>query len=258
MGDIYALVSGGGAPGVTTAALALALTWPSPVILAECDPSGGDILAGLLGGQVPARQGLTEHAIEAGRGLQAAHTILARQLIPLDGDRRTMLLPGMTDPRQAAGLGSAWSAIAATLASQPADVVADCGRLDAGDSQPLAVLLAARLVVVVVRPTLRQLWIARPRIDILGRLLGGTDRVVVLLTGPGPHSASEIESALGVTVSARLPADARTAAALSDGATWRRQLVGGRLIGAADKAGQTIRAHGRGDMPREAEAGAEL
>ena len=80
MGEIYALVSAGGAPGVTTAALALALTWPSPVIVAECDPGGGDVLAGLLGGQVPARRGLTEHAIEAGRGPQAAQSILASRL----------------------------------------------------------------------------------------------------------------------------------------------------------------------------------
>ena len=191
MGDIYALVSGGGAPGVTTAALGLALTWPSPVILAECDPSGGDILAGLLGGQVPARQGLTEHAIEAGRGLQAAHSILASQLIPLDVDRRRMLLPGMTDPRQATGLGPAWSAIAATLAGESADVIADCGRLDAGDSQPTPVLLAARTVAVVLRPTLRQVWAARSRVDMLTRMLGGTGRLVLLVTGPGPHSGKE-------------------------------------------------------------------
>ena len=46
--SLYALVSAGGAPGVTTSALALTLSWPSQVILAECDPSGGDILAGLF------------------------------------------------------------------------------------------------------------------------------------------------------------------------------------------------------------------
>ncbi len=258
MGDIYALVSGGGAPGVTTSALGLALTWPSPVILAECDPSGGDILAGLLGGQVPARRGLTEHAIEAGRGLEAAHSILASQLIPLDSDHGRMLLPGMTDPRQAAGLGTAWSAIATTLAGQPSDVIADCGRLDAGDGQPLPVLLAARLVVVVLRPTLRQVWTARSRIDMLERLLGGTGRLALLLTGPGPHSTRDIEAALGVPVSARLPADARTAAALSDGASGRRKLVAGRLVRSADEAGQALRGHSHDVASRPAEAGARL
>lgn len=255
MGDIYALISAGGAPGVTTAALGLAFTWPSSVILAECDPSGGDILAGLLGGQLPARQGLTEHAIEAGRGLEAAHSILVSQLIPLDADRRRMLLPGMTDPRQATGLGSAWSAIAETLAAEAADVIADCGRLDAGDAQPLPVMLAARTVVVVLRPTLRQVWAARSRIDMLTRMLGGTGRVVLLVTGPGPHSAREIESALGVAVAARLPADARTAAALSDGTAARRKLVTGRLVRSAEEAGRALREYGHDVEPHMAGAG---
>ena len=71
MGELYALVSAGGSPGVTTAAITLALTWPSPVIVAECDPSGGDVLAGLLAGHVPAGPGLMEHAIEAGRNGRA-------------------------------------------------------------------------------------------------------------------------------------------------------------------------------------------
>lgn len=258
MGEIYALVSAGGAPGVTTAALALALTWPSPVIVAECDPGGGDVLAGLLGGQVPARQGLTEHAIEAGRGPQAAQSILASQLIPLDASRRRMLLPGMTDPRQAMGLGPAWSAIAATLAGQPADVIADCGRLDAGDGQPVPVLLAARVVAVVLRPSLRQVWAARSRIDMLTRLFGGSGRVALLLTGPGPHSTKEIESALGAAVAARLPVDPRTAAALSDGAGGRKKLEAGQLIKAAGKAGEALRGHGQVGVSVTAEPGARL
>jgi hypothetical protein len=258
VGEIYALASAGGAPGVTTAALALAFTWPSPVIVAECDPGGGDILAGLLGGQVPARQGLTEHAIEAGRGPQAAQSILASQLVPLDVGRRRMLLPGMTDPRQAMGLGSAWSAIATTLIGQPADVIADCGRLDAGDGQPLPVLRAARVVGVVLRPSLRQVWAARSRIDMLTRLLGGTGRLVLLLTGPGQHSAREIESALGVAVAGRLPADLRTAAALSDGAGGRRKLEAGQLVKSAGKAGEALRWHGQAGVSLTAEAGARL
>ena len=86
-----------------------------------------------------------------------------------------MLLPGLTDPRQAAGLATAWPAVAATLTAQAADVIADCGRLDAGAGQPLAVLSAARTVAIVLRPTLRQVWLARPRVEMLGRL-GGRQR----------------------------------------------------------------------------------
>src|SRR4029077_16011189 len=72
MGSVFGLVSPGGSPGVTTAALALAIGWPAPVIVAECDPGGGAVLAGALGGHVPAAVGLVEHAIEAGRNPHAA------------------------------------------------------------------------------------------------------------------------------------------------------------------------------------------
>jgi len=61
---LYALVSPGGSPGVTTAALALAFGWPGSVIVAECDPSGGSILAGTMAGHLPGGPGLVEHAIE--------------------------------------------------------------------------------------------------------------------------------------------------------------------------------------------------
>ncbi len=245
MAELYALVSAGGAPGVTTAALALALTWPSPVIVAECDPSGGDVLAGILGGQVPATRGLVAHAIEAGRGSAADESSLAAQLVPLDPEQHAMLLPGLTDPRQAAGLAPAWPAVAATLACQPADVIADCGRLDAGDAQPLPILLTARVVAVVLRPSLRQVWLARPRIDMLTRLVGKPGRLALLLTGPGPYSDAEIAAALGLKVAARLPDDPATAAALSDGSGRRRKLTAGHLLGKAAPAGQALRAHGR-------------
>ena len=236
-------MSAGGSPGVTTATVALALSWPVPVIVAECDPSGGDILAGLLSGHVPAGHGLMEYAIEAGRSGGAATASLRAQLISLDDDRTRLVLPGLTDPRQAAGLASAWPAVAAALAAQPADVIADCGRLDAGPGQPLAVLSAARTVAIVLRPTLRQVWSARPRVEMLRELLGDTARLRLLLTGPGTRSAREVAHALSVPVAAVLPADSRTASLLSDGLGGQRQLGSGPLMRAARAAGRALRDH---------------
>ena len=255
MGELYALVSGGGSPGVTTAAIALALSWPAPAIVAECDPGGGDILAGLLSGHVPARHGLMEHAIEAGRGGEAAEASLCAQLIPLDDERTRLVLPGLTDPRQAAGLASAWPAVAAALAAQPADVIADCGRLDAGPGQPLAVLSAARTVGIVLRPTLRQVWTARPRVEMISELLGDRSRLTLLLTGPGTRSAREVAHALSVPVAAVLPADLRTANLLSDGLGGQRRLGSGALIRSARAAGQALRDHGTVMGGRPADAG---
>lgn len=241
MGELYALVSAGGSPGVTTAAVALALAWPSPVIVAECDPSGGDVLAGLLMGHVPASQGLMEHAIEAGRDGRAAAAALVAQLIPLDDDRTRLVLPGLTDPRQALGLASAWPAVAGTLTAQDADVIADCGRLDAGPSQPLAVLSAARTIAIVMRPTLRQVWSARARVDILMQLVGDSSRLALLLTRQGTHSAREVGHALGVPVAAGLADDARSAALLSDGLGGHRTLTTGALLRSARTAGKALR-----------------
>jgi len=68
---------------VTTAALALAFTWPSSVIVAECDPAGGAVLAGALAGHLPGGPGLVELAIEAGHSPHAATAGLAAQLVPL-------------------------------------------------------------------------------------------------------------------------------------------------------------------------------
>ncbi len=70
--------------------------------------------------------------------------------------------------------------IARTLGRQPCDVIADCGRLDAGDGQPASVLAEAELVAMVIRTSLRQVSAARPRIEMLAQLRGGLERVGLL------------------------------------------------------------------------------
>ena len=194
---VFALTSPGGAPGVTTTALAIALTWPRPVIVAECDPGGGDILAGLFAGHLSAPRGLIGAAFEAGRGPAAVTAELSKQLAPLDDSGRRRFLAGITDPRQATGLAPVWPAISAALSSQDADVIADCGRLDAGAGQPLSVIADAAAVVMVMRPTLRQVAAARPRVELLAQFLGGSDRLAVLLVGERGLKPGEIRGSLG-------------------------------------------------------------
>jgi len=41
---LIAIAADKGSPGVTTTSVALAAVWPRPVLLAECDPSGGDLV----------------------------------------------------------------------------------------------------------------------------------------------------------------------------------------------------------------------
>lgn len=246
--SIYALVSPGGSPGVTTTALALALGWPRQVIVAECDPSGGDIVAGLFAGHLQASSGLVPLAVEAGQNPDAAGAALWSQLIELDDERGRLLLAGISDPRQGMGLAPVWPVLAATLAALPADVIADCGRLDAGGG-PEPVLTAASLVAVVLRPSLRQVSKARARVGMLTQLLGGTERLALLMVGEGTHSPREVSRALGVRVASSLPVDDKTAQVLSDGAGSRRGLHARPLIRAAGPAGRALReaAPGRQD-----------
>lgn len=237
--SVFALLSGGGSPGVTTSALALTLSWPSRVILAECDPSGGDVLAGLLRGHLPASSGLLPLALEAGAGAEIPADTLWQQLVELDEEHNRLLLAGISDPRQSAALQSSLPWIAEALQSMQADVIADCGRLDAA-AAVRPVLAAASLAVLVLRPTLRQVSRAMPRIEMLTNLVG-RDRVVTLLVGEGTASGREVAKTLGLPVAGQLPDDVRTAAVLSDGSGRRHRLEARPLIRAATIAGRGLR-----------------
>jgi hypothetical protein len=237
---VFALISPGGSPGVTTSALALALTWPKPVIVAECDPSGGDILAGLFAGHLKAPRGLLGVAFEAGRGPSAIAAELSSQLVPLDDTGSRTFLAGISDPRQALGLSPVWPGIAMALAGFDADVIADCGRFDAGATQPLSVLAEASVVLMVMRPTLRQVAAARPRIDMVSQVLGGRDKLGLLLAGDHGLRPADVSRTLDIRVAASLPDDQATARVLSDGGGRRSRLDRAPLMRAATLAGRSI------------------
>jgi len=42
---LIGLLSTNGSPGVSTTAMAMGAVWPSPVVVIDADPSGGDLLA---------------------------------------------------------------------------------------------------------------------------------------------------------------------------------------------------------------------
>jgi hypothetical protein len=236
---VYALLSPGGSPGVTTAALALALTWPGPVLVAETDPSGGDVLAGFFAGHIPGKPGLLNVAHEATTAAAAAAAV-AGQLVDLDEAGTRRVLPGLADPRHAATLKVTWHLLAAALAAQPVDVLADCGRLDGGPGQDHVLLIAGH-IVIVLRPTLRQAAAARPRIEMLMQLKGSlAGHVGLLVTGPGPLPPKELSRALEVPLLGVLPEDRKSALILSDGAGARRGIDTSQLLRASGAAARTL------------------
>jgi hypothetical protein len=159
---LIAVAADKGAPGVTTAAVALAAVWPRAVLLAECDPAGGDLVYRLPGqgsDRLDPRRGLLSLAVAARRDLQPAE--LWGHAQKLRGGLDVLL--GVTTAEQGAGLEPLWGAVGSVLDGLPqADVIADCGRL--GTDGPFYDLLAhAAAVVLVTRPSLGEVVRLRDR-----------------------------------------------------------------------------------------------
>ena len=159
---LIAVAADKGAPGVTTTATALAAVWPRPVVLAECDPAGGDIvyrLPGAHGGRLDPRRGLLSLAVAARHGLEPGQVWQHAQRLRGGLD----VLAGVGNAEQGSGIEPLWGPVGDLLARLPgADVIADCGRL--GPDGPYYELLArAAIVVLIIRPSLGEVLRLRDR-----------------------------------------------------------------------------------------------
>jgi hypothetical protein len=221
---LIAVCAAKGAPGATVTSLALTLSWWRSALLAECDPSGGSVLAGYLGGQLPADRGLARLAVAERHG--RLFDEFGLQLVDLGADRggnARWLLPGVSDPANAAALGPMWPRLATyfnqlEVADPPLDVIADCGRLPAPHA-PISLLHQADVVILVLERTMASIAAARPRIDYLQRELhtSGVGVLRLALRAGGVYTAKEIAGGLKVPVLLELPDDVRTARMLSNG-----------------------------------------
>jgi hypothetical protein len=246
------LCSAKGSPGVTVSGLAFTLAWPGPVILAECDPAGGEL--GPLGASL--RRGrlavdLWGHLVDLAPG---AGTAMSR-----------LVLPGFAEPGQARawtdtpapGGATGWQQLGALFtqlsggsrqdgpdgpegpdgdvagAGGRFDVIADCGRLTAPDA-PVAVLAAADLVLLVARPTLVSVRAAAVGLAELAR--HGIGPVGLVMVGDGEYAPGECARQLGTRLVAALPADPATARVLSQGG----RAHSGRLLRAAAHVGSAL------------------
>ncbi|HMH93918.1 MAG TPA: hypothetical protein VK586_22910, partial [Streptosporangiaceae bacterium] len=207
---LIAIAADKGAPGVTTAAVALAAVWPRPVLLAECDPAGGDLIYRLpsaSGSRLDPRRGLLSLAISARRGGHPGQVWEHAQKLRGGLD----VLVGVANAEQGAGLDLMWDQVGATLSALPeADVIADCGRLGA-DGRAYDMLARADAVILVTRANLGDLVRLRDRavaIDTAIRGHGGmTGRIGVLVIadhkhfGPALAEVAQVLSGAGSPVS---------------------------------------------------------
>lgn len=240
--SIIAITSPGGAPGATTTAFALTLTWPGRSLLAECAPAGGALVRGYFRcHQAPGRD-LWNLARTAVDDPDAAQAELWRQTVPLDGDSEHLLLAGLTDPFLAVQISpSTWDTIAGMFADLPLTVLADTGPI--GPDTPFPLLRAADLVVVVIRPTLAQVAAAQPRIERLRQSLGSAPLALCLI-GDRPYGAREVRDQLGdFAATYVLPIDGRAARVLSSGADndrERRRIERGDLVRTAGQVSRLL------------------
>src|SRR5260221_1402769 len=169
---LIVLASDRGAPGVTAPAVALAGVWPRRAILAECDPTGGDLVyrspadhggplnpnIGMLSLATTARHGLSAHQL--GDHLQRIHGGLE-------------VIAGLATGDQSAGLSGLWSHLGRAFDALPEpDVIADCGRVESG-SASLELMSGAALTVLIARTSAEQIAHVRDRALSLVQRIGG-------------------------------------------------------------------------------------
>lgn len=169
---LFVLASDKGSPGVTTTAVALAGVWPRRVILAECDPSGGDLVyrsPADHGGPLDPNLGMLSLAATGRHDLSASR--LGDHVQRLHGGLEVVV--GLAGGDQSAGLAGLWSNLGRAFDTVPdTDVIADCGRLAAG-SPALELMASAALVILVARATAEGIAHVRDRAASLTQRLGG-------------------------------------------------------------------------------------
>lgn len=213
---LIGLVSAKGAPGVTTAALALAAVADDGLLI-ELDPSGGSIESWTGAGGEP---GLVR--VASGLRRSAGPDAVVDHVVNVPAGIRSILAPtagpyaestvAMTRDR----LGPALRGLNAVLS------VIDAGRWSR--SQPTANRVASfDVVAIVCAPTVDGVEAARWLVEPLQA--EGPGHVVVLVSGERPYGSTDIAAAMGVPAAGALAWDPRGLASLitrGAGRAWAR------------------------------------
>ena len=240
-----AVVAGKAAPGATTVATALTLSWPGPVLLIDADPAGGDVVPGLLPGRASTESGLLSWSV-ASRHLSAleATAAMVEHVLALPEAGDAWVMPGLQSGAQAAALtGGGWVRLATAVERCRSvlgrDVLVDVGRL--GESSCWPVIASCDVVLLVARPTARSVQAAQAAARTIRARLGDLDAVQLVVNGSGPYTVAQVAAEVGIGRTHTVPGDPRAAAALVDGSvTTVRGLVSTRLVRATGQAAQRI------------------
>lgn len=235
---VVVIASATGAPGVTTTALGLALTWPRHVLLADCDrdPSQA-VQAGYLRGMDHGGRGLVALAHLHREGLPLAPEIW-RHTLPLiqHGDVQRRFLPGFSTAGASRLFEHVWRSLGEAFEAheqQGVDIIVDAGRIGS-TGLPAGLLASADVVLVAVRSSLRSLAGARIHLATLDeqlRNIPAAPPAALAVLGPGrPYATGEISAQFGLPVWVETAWDPRAAEVLSDGADEPRRFHEGSFM----------------------------
>ncbi len=202
------------APGVTTAALALAAAAGDGAIAVEADPSGGDLAARADLTLEPGLLTLAAAARHEGRRLDLDRHL---QRVPCG---TSVLVAPSSAKLAAAGLATIGSRLASALDGR-------IGFLDLGRVSDLGELAlrapGVDLALLVAEPTVA--GVEHVRVHSTDQPDALPVPLAVLLVGDRPYRPSDVEGALGLPVAGALAVDPRGVAALHADRGARRALV---------------------------------
>lgn len=233
-----AIASLGASPGVSTCAVALALSWSQPVLLVEADVSKpSSVVAGLMQGSLPADAGLMGVAQSSGMHAVSEQDVwdFAVSLNQSEDDEvGRWLLPALSEPAAARGMRSFWSDLLRLLrgmSNQPLDTLIDLGRIENRTGRDDLVTDTDHLLIVV-RSDLASVAAAKAHLpeieqDRASRGASGTISLVVVEDMAQKVSSAEIAKFLGAPVVGRIPHAPVPAARYSGGRPVRARALRG-------------------------------
>jgi MinD superfamily P-loop ATPase len=238
---IISVCSAKGAPGVTTISCAIAAVWPThrEIVVAECDPSGGD-LAARFG--LSAKRGMTSLVLDARHSTSAVDFQMYEHVQMLPGGLEVLVGPTgagasrTVDSQLPDCLNRLLEHRERQRERDPgalADLVLDCGRIQPGATGQVAALAVSDQVLVVTRPTIEAVASTRWIADRLNRADGNGSSAGLVLSGHGPVPSLEAASALGLELLAVVPEDRVGAAALRGDAIRSGRLARSALVSSA-------------------------
>jgi MinD-like ATPase involved in chromosome partitioning or flagellar assembly len=232
-----------GAPGVTTMACLVGATWPGDrrVMVAECDPSGGD-LAARFG--LSSKRGWPTFATALRRS--GANAAIEPHLQQLPGGLDVLVGLGGSDGPDSLHAADELLVRTSNRSEGMWDVLVDVGRLPAGDLPASGWLARSDAVVILLRNDATSLLHVRNRAREILAVCG--DRAALAVVGDARYGNEDIAEFTGLPVVGIVPFDPVAASVAAGDQGSERRLSRSFLINSALHLSQGLCGPGSGPV----------